>query len=77
MSNNATPALVSTAARWAYAADVSQEHPDTTPSPTAPEEPDDDLAALEREERELAELERDLEGIDQDPTTGPGPGPNS
>jgi hypothetical protein len=76
MPHNATPALVSTAARRAYAADVTQEHPDNTPSPTAPEEPDDDLAALEREESELAELERDLEGIDQDPRTGPGSGPN-
>jgi hypothetical protein len=64
-------------ARRAYAPDVTQEHPDPTPAPTEPGEPDDDLAALEREERELAELERDLEGIDEDAAPGPGPAPDA
>ena len=56
---------------------MTQEHPDHTPAPTEPGEPDDDLAALEREERELAELERDLDGIDEDPQAGPGPAPDA
>ena len=56
---------------------MTQEHPDHTPAPTESGEPDDDLVALEREERELAELERDLDGIDEDPQGGPGRAPDA